>query len=263
MGQRLAIIFHDDSGKRFLTSYYHWSAYTSSMLEEVNRLVRKYTNLMNTIDNVSAKQNLLEAFYECGAGLERISDPVERNPEFKEALRQFYPDIEDANIQWGTYRNDGLVGITQRQMGSTIMMCDGRVNLMLHNDGTIDFISSDVYYKDSAKEYCEDFDIDFERFKGILLDASKTEGSLLEISNLDEREKLDRNLHDLDIDTYGGTAFFSKNGDFHLCLKTENGYVYSPLRYVGELSTYISFLDISDPEIFQHPEKAKIITAGE
>ena len=27
MGQRLAIIFYDDSGKRFLTSYYHWSAY--------------------------------------------------------------------------------------------------------------------------------------------------------------------------------------------------------------------------------------------
>lgn len=253
MGQRLAIIFHDDSGKRFLTSYYHWSAYTSSMLEEVNRLVRKYTNLMNTMDDVSAKQNLLEAFYECGAGLERISDPVERNPECKEALRQFYPDIEDANIQWGTYRNDGLVGITQRQMDSTIMMCDGRVNLMLHNDGTIDFISSDVYYKDSAKEYCEDFDIDFERFKGILLEASKS----------GDKEELSRNLHDLDIDTYDGTAFFSKNEDFHLCTKTENGYVYSPLRYVGELSTYISFLDISDPEIFQHPEKAKIITAGE
>lgn len=43
MGQRLAIIFYDDSGKRFLTSYYHWSAYTSSMLAEVNRLIRKYT----------------------------------------------------------------------------------------------------------------------------------------------------------------------------------------------------------------------------
>lgn len=253
MGQRLAIIFHDDSENIFLTAYYHWSAYTSSMLEEVNRLVRKYTNLMNTMDNVSAKQNLLEAFYKCGAGLERISNPVERNPEFKEALRQFYPNIEDANIQWGTYRNDGLVGITQRQMDSTIMMCDGRVNLMLHNDGTIDFISSDVYHKDSAKEYCEGFDVDFERFKDILLKAAKS----------GDKEELSRNLHNLDIDTYGGTAFFSKNGDFHLCLKTENGYVYSPLRYVGELSTYISFLDISDPEIFQHPEKAKIITAGE
>lgn len=260
MGQRLAIIFYDDSGKRFLTSYYHWSAYTSSMLAEVNRLIRKYTVLMNTIDGVPAKQNLLEAFYACGAGLERISGPLRRNPEFREALRHFYPRRWGTNIQWGADRDDGLIGITQRQMGSTIMMCNGRINLMLHNDGTIDFISSDVYYKDSAKEYCEDFDIDFERFKGILLEASKTEGSLLEISNLDDREELDRKLHDLDIETYGGIAFFSKNGDFHLCRKTENGYVYSPLRYIGELSTYTSFLDISDPEIFQHPEKAKIIT---
>lgn len=263
MGQRLAIIFQDDSENIFLTSYYHWSAYTSSMLEEVNGLIRKYTNLMNTIDGVPAKQNLFEAFYACGAGLERISDPVERNPEFKEALRQFYPDAEDVNVQWGADRNDGLVGITQRQMDSTISMCNGRVDLVLHNDGTIDFLSSDVCYKDSAEQYCEDFDVDFERFKDILLEASKSEGSLLEISRLSDREKLDRNLHELDIDTYGGIAFFSKNGDFHLCLKTENGYVYSPLRYIGELSTCTSFVDISDPEIFHHPEKAKIVTAAE
>lgn len=253
MGQRLAIIFHDDSENIFLASYYHWSACTSSMLEEVNRLVRKYTNLMNTIDDVSAKQNLLEAFYECGAGLERISDPVERNPEFKEALRQFYPDIEDANIQWGADRNDGLVGITREQMVSTMTTCDGYIELALHSDGAIDFADSNMYYKDSAEEYCEDFDVDFERFKDILLEASKS----------GDKEELSRNLHDLDIDTYDGTAFFSKNEDFHLCTKTENGYVYSPLRYIGELSTCTSFVDISDSEIFQHPEKAKIITADE
>lgn len=107
MGQRLAIIFYDDSGKRFLTSYYHWSAYTSSMLAEVNRLIRKYTVLMNTIDGVPAKQNLLEAFYACGAGLERISGPLRRNPEFKEALRQFYPR------RWGGYKHP--VGSGQRR----------------------------------------------------------------------------------------------------------------------------------------------------
>ena len=54
-----------------------------------------------------------------------------------------------------------------------------------------------------------------------------------------------------------------KNRDFHLCLKTENGYVCSPLRYIGELSTCTSFVDISDPEIFHYPEKAKIVTAAE
>lgn len=257
MGQRLAITFYDESGEIFLTSYYHLSAYTFLMLKEVNRLISKYTVLMNTVDGVPAKQNLLEAFYACGAGIEPMR---RRTPEFKAALRQFYPHRWRRHIQWGSDRDTGLVGITQRQMGPTLAMCNGRVDLMLYNDGTIDFLSSDVYYMDSAKEYCEDCDIDFEKFKTILLEFSELKGSIRDVSNLDAREKLDRNLHDLGIDTYGGIPFFSKNADIHICRKAENGYVYSPLLYIGLLSKYTSFLDISDPEIFQHPEKAKIIT---
>ena len=46
MGQRLAITFYDESGEIFLTSYYHLSAYTFLMLKEVNRLIKKYTDLV-------------------------------------------------------------------------------------------------------------------------------------------------------------------------------------------------------------------------
>ena len=256
---KMVISFFDDTGKRFLVSYYRWSAYTSVMLYEVNQIVKKYKERMNTFCEIPPKQNLLEAFYDLGAGLEGYTDSPYEDLEFKEALEKFYPDEKFPNMQEEIYLGSGLIGITKEEMVSSVLSCDGYVDLVLHDDGSIDFIGSDVYYCDDAEEYCDDFGEDFESFKSALLDSaeeSRQTGSL-------SKDALVEKLQSLDIDLYDGTAFFTEQGDNHLCWKTENGYKSCDLKFIGDGSRYSSFINISDTDVFERPEAVKLITAME
>lgn len=264
METRLALSFFDDTGKRFLVSYYRWSAYTSIMLFEVNQIVKKYKERMNTFDEIPPKQNLLEAFYDLGAGLEGYTDSPYEDQEFIEALQKFYPNEKFPNMQEEIHINDGLIGITKEEMVSSVLSCDGYVDLVLHNDGSIDFIGSNVCYCDAPKSYCEtyccDFDADFEELKTIFQTA-KTE---MTQSGDFNHEVLLENLHAFDIDGFDGTVFFSEKGNNHLCWKTSNdGYDACDLKFIGDDSRYSSFINISDTDAFEKPETIKIITAIE
>lgn len=256
---KLVVSFFDDTGKRFLVSYYRWSAFTSVMLDEVNRLVKKYKERMNTFCEIPPKQNLLEAFYDLGAGLEGYTDSPYEDPEFKEALEQFYPNEKFPNMQEEIYLGDGLIGITKKEMVSSVLSCDGYVDLVLHNDGAIDFIGSDVCYCDTAEEYCDDFGEDFESFKSALLDSAKE----IRQTGRFSKEALAEKLQSLDIDLYDGTVFFTGQGDNHLCWKTADGYKSCELKFIGEYSFNSSFISISDTDGFERPETVKIVTAME
>lgn len=256
---KMVISFFDDTGKRFLVSYYRWSAYTSVMLYEVNQIVKKYKERMNTFCEIPPKQNLLEAFYDLGAGLEGYTDSPYENPEFKEALEKFYPDEKFPNMQEEIYLGDGLIGITKEEMVSSLLSCDGCVDLVLHDDGAIDFVGSDVYYCDDAEEYCDDFGEDFESFKSALLDSAEE----IRQTGSFSKNVLAEKLQSLDIDLYDGTAFFAENGDNHLCWKTADGYKSCELKFIGEYSFNSSFISISDTDVFERPETVKIVTAME
>lgn len=259
MGQRLALSFFDDTGKRFLSSCYQWSACTDSMLYEVNRIVRKYRNYMNEFEDNLPKQNLLEALYALDAGLEGEPWYIYRNPEVVEALQEFYPDEKQPTIQWGADENEGLIGITKEQIVSDLSSCDGSVDLVLHDDGSIDFIESDVYYCDDAEEYCDDFGEDFESFKSALLDSAEE----IRQTGSFSKDALAEKLQSFDIDLYDGTAFFAENGDNHLCWKTADGYKSCELKFIGEYSFNSSFISISNIDVFERPETVEIITAVE
>lgn len=154
---------------------------------------------------------------------------------------------------------EGLIGITKEQIESDLSSCDGSVDLVLHDDGSIDFIGSDVYYCDAAEEYCDDFGEDFEGLKSALLDSAEE----IRQTGSFSKEALAEKLQSLDIDLYDGTAFFAENGDNHLCWKTENGYKSCDLTFIGEYSFNSSFISISDTDAFEKPETVEIITAVE
>lgn len=260
MSHSLVLSFFDDTGKRFLVSYYRWSAYTSVMIPEVNQIVKKYKERMNTFCEIPPKQNLLEAFYDLGAGLEGYTDSPYDDPEFKEALEKFYPDKKFPHMQEEIHLNDGLIGITKEEMVSSLLMCDHGVDLVLHNDGSIDFIGSDVCYCDTPKSYCCDFDVDFEELKATFQRATEEINQSGDFNHATLLEK----LHAFDIDGFNGTTFFSENGDNHLCWKTSNdGYDACDLKFIGDDNLYTSFIDLTDTNSFKNPEEIKIITAIE
>lgn len=260
MSTSLVLSFFDDTGKRFLVSYYRWSAYTSVMIPEVNQIVKKYKERMNMFCEIPPKQNLLEAFYDLGAGLEGYTDSPYDDPEFKEALEKFYPDKKFPHMQEEIHLNDGLIGITKEEMVSSLLMCDHGVDLVLHNDGSIDFIGSDVCYCDTPKSYCCDFGVDFKELKATFQRAAEEINQSGDFNHATLLEK----LHAFDIDGFNGTAFFSENGDNHLCWKTSNdGYDACDLKFIGDDTLYTSFIDLTDTNSFKNPEEIKIITAIE
>lgn len=257
--QKLVISFFDDTGKRFLSSCYQWSAFTDSMLYEVNRIIRGYRNYMNVFEDNLPKQNLLEVLYAFDGGLEGGPWYMYRKPEFVEALQKFYPDEKQPTLQWGADENEGIIGITKEQIVSDLLSCYGYVDLALHDDGSIDFIGSDVYYSDDAEEYCDDFGEDFESFKSALLDSAKE----IRQTGSFSKDALAEKLQNLDIDLYDGTTFFTEQGDNHLCWKTADGYKSCELKFIGEYSFNSSFISISDTDGFERPETVKIVTAME
>ena len=131
---------------------------------------------------------------------------------------------------------------------------------MLHNDGSIDFIGSDVCYCDTPKSYSRGFDVDVEELKVAFQRAAEE----INQSGDFNHDALLEALRAFDIAGFNGTVFFSENGDNHLCWKTSNdGYDACDLKFIGDGSRYSSFINISDTDAFEKPETIKIITAIE
>lgn len=256
MAQRLTISFTDSSNDRFLTAYYRWHGYTSSMLAVVNDLVKKYAEIMDRNKNMPPKQGLLEAFYSLGAGFPKEAPEKE---DFKEALEQFYPDSKP-HIQWNVDRDDGIVDITEGGMSYSEAFCDYSTDLKLCEDGSICFVESDVFDECEAEEFFqkaqdESFEEAFPEVRDILLETAE---EIRKTGDFD-RLTLSRKLETQDFGTYFGDVLISKNGDNTLCWKGKNMYHTCDLDFPVSNMSRSYFVDLTDSYCFGNPEAVRIL----
>lgn len=256
MSQRLTISFTDSSNDCFLTAYYYWYGYTSSMLAAVNDLVKEYAKFMNGNRNMSPKQGLLEAFYSLGAGFSKEAPEKE---DFKDALEQFYPDSKP-HIQWNTDRDDGIVDITEGGMSYSEAFCDYSTDLKLCDDGSICFVDSDVFDECEAEEFFqksqdESFEEAFPEVREILLETAE------EIRKTGEFDlvTLSRKLETQDFGTYLGDVLISENGDNTLCWKKGDIYLTCDPDFAVNNMSRSYFVDLTDSYCFDNPEAVRIL----
>lgn len=175
MGQRL-IIQNQINGESVNVSYYHWSAYTESSIEELkdfaNRLAINYKNrsdsfldmltdagreLIEKLDNSSLTDNekidlfnLITYFSVSGTG---ASD--------KDSLKYLSQFTNDTNRQ-NVSRNEGLLAITQDDQDETLNWSEGTliVDWAFTNQGYPNFEQtvfdfSDLFFRLDEDEYNE------------------------------------------------------------------------------------------------------------
>lgn len=175
MGQRL-IIQNQINGESVNVSYYHWSAYTESSIEELkdfaNRLAINYKNrsdsfldmltdagreLIEKLDNSSLTDNekidlfnLITYFSVSGTG---ASD--------KDSLKYLSQFTNDTNRQ-NVSRNEGLLAITEDDQDKTLNWSEGTliVDWAFTNQGYPNFEQtvfdfSDLFFRLDEDEYNE------------------------------------------------------------------------------------------------------------
>lgn len=109
MGARLATCFVDEEGKRFLTIYQHWSAYTLSALETVKDVISEYEKL-----KVSTTDIKLLALKICDALNYTIYDGENAQKQIDE-IKKKYPNetfYHLFNVKEGD-SNFGVIGFEQ------------------------------------------------------------------------------------------------------------------------------------------------------
>lgn len=171
MGQRLTIQVYDNqySEESLATIYYHWSAYTVSALQELERLVATYKEKSQTFNRRAA---LYAATLEHGGGLEDwakdsvklLDDPKIGQKEkdsiltnynkFKETL-DLDPQIKELyeNVQKSASRNEGLISFTQKAQEDTMYWSEGNIELYLDEEA-FDF---DVFISLSPEEFYDEY----------------------------------------------------------------------------------------------------------
>ena len=133
MGQRLNIQIEatdTDTNENVVLAncYYHWSGYTSSAMELVNKIVDSGMYNLDILDPVEKAIRLLEV---TGAGLteDELTDTY-NTPKYMLA----------------TSRNDGLIAISEKGINETIKWEESRVTINL-TTGSINM--SDMFYDET------------------------------------------------------------------------------------------------------------------
>jgi hypothetical protein len=147
MGQRLNAEIHYGD-KCLANAYYHWSGYTSSAIHITERIISFFLNikeadpysLATEDDRTLTAIQILEA---TGAG---ITDPDRTEVMGSENIS---PTIKGYGINKATSINDGLIGLTERQMNITRQLEEGRVAIDILNE-TVNF---DCWVFDTNEEY--------------------------------------------------------------------------------------------------------------
>lgn len=157
MGQRLNIEIKKKD-KVIANCYYHWSGFSNSSLELAKLIIDKF-------DTVHEENDVIEAIMLLqltGAGITRpaISYLYKNIPNF---------DLEEeikTNNPWGEYklhlskgRDEGLIGITEKEMDDTRRWEEGRITIDVTNK-TFDFEvfgKTDELYDDLPVKELKDF----------------------------------------------------------------------------------------------------------
>ena len=148
MGQRLNAEIHYGD-KCLANAYYHWSGYTGSAIDVATWIVNDFRTLKEVDPHLLATDDdrkiiairLLEA---TGAGLTVLDRREVMNS------RELSTAIKGYAFKEATGRNDGLIGLTKRQMNATRHWEEGRV--------TIDILNETVNFDCWCFETNEDYD---------------------------------------------------------------------------------------------------------
>lgn len=164
MGQRLVITIHafnEDIAK----IYYHWSAYTTSALQEAKDIIDN----VNWFDTTSKDELILRItrqLEKCGGGVS-IHD--------REAFKKKYPNEtfeDDIN------RNYGLIAITENGMEELEYWSEGDLTIdfdeeKVYNEVMITYVSDEEFRQDRADAGFEDDDVDVKNIQKILFDPTE------------------------------------------------------------------------------------------
>lgn len=156
MGQRLVITIHafnEDIAK----IYYHWSAYTTSALQEAKDIIDN----VNWFDATSKDELILRItrqLEECGGGV---------NIRDRKAFKKKYPNEtfkDDIN------RNYGLIAITDDGMGELEYWSEGDLTIdfdeeTVYNEVMFTYVSDEEFRQERADSGYEDDDIDVKNIK--------------------------------------------------------------------------------------------------
>ena len=162
MGQRLNIEVRIN-GERVANSYYHWSAYTSSALNETKKCIDFYNDyikgktedplliavqlLLKISSSISKKPPLPSSIPAPLISLLGMGEPGLCDESF-EFMKEKYPDIDWPKAK---SRNDGMVSCTEDDMNQTEDAEEGRITIYLDDET----ISIDVLYVYTLDDFCE------------------------------------------------------------------------------------------------------------
>ena len=175
MGQRLVLQFYktQDAAEPLATIYYHWSAYTTSALSEIDTII---SNFSDDFDDRSDIEKLIQIYV-------GTSGVVMGDAEEFERLTGIRQNPDRLN------RNTGLMAISQEEQDGLLSWSEGTVLIYLDTK-TFDFASLFFPY-------------DMEDFKYFYDDEAKDKLKKLYNEALSEAVEINAdNLHLADIDYY-------------------------------------------------------------
>lgn len=161
MGQRLVITVHAFN-EDIATIYYHWSAYTTSALQEAK-------DIIDNVDwfNSSNKDELIL----------RITKQLESRGGgvFVDDRKLFEEKYPDEKFDDDVSRNDGLIAISEETMKRMQYWSEGDMTIdfdteKVYNDVLFTYESDEEFKQDRADAGFEDDDIDPKNIKKVLID---------------------------------------------------------------------------------------------
>lgn len=164
MGQRLVITIHAFNEDIAKISY-HWSAYTTSALQEAKDLIDN-VSWFNTTSKDELILCIIRQLEKCGGGVS-IRD--------REAFKKKYPNEtfeDDVN------RNCGLIAITENGMKELERWSEGGLTIdfdeeKIYNEVMFTYESDEEFKQGRADAGYEDDDIDVKNIKRLLFDPTE------------------------------------------------------------------------------------------
>lgn len=164
MGQRLVITVHAFD-EDIATIYYHWSAYTTSALQEAKDIINKvdWFNSTNKDELILRITRYLES---CGGGVD-LND--------RKVFEEKYPGekfSDDIN------RNYGLIAISEDSMAQQQNWSEGDLTIdfdaeKVYNEVMFTYVSEEEFKHERADAGFEDDDIDVKDIKRLLFDPTE------------------------------------------------------------------------------------------
>lgn len=164
MGQRLVITIHAFD-EDIATIYYHWSAYTTTAIQEARDIIDKvdWFNTSNKDELVLLITRYLES---CGGGVD-IHD--------RKVFEEKYPGEEFSNDVDGSY---GLIAISEDSMAQQQNLSQGDLTIdfdteKVYNEVMFTYESDEEFKQEWTDAGLEDDDIDVKNIKQLLFDPAE------------------------------------------------------------------------------------------